>query len=227
MTPSARREMLNNSQNTVMTFSRVRQVAQHVACCVFFMGLVVTASADQFKVATVDMLRLLNEFHERKAVEAEEKAEFEEIQKAGKEQLVAIEALREELQKLQNEFNDPSLSPDKRKSVAAEADGKMKYLGLLENKLQEFLKLRQESLKAKMQGLIDDLRQKVIVAVNEYAATQDVDFVFDESGYTTLNAPFLLYVRHRNDLTDAVLEDLNKDAPPAPDTKKSENDSTK
>lgn len=62
---------------------------------------------------------------------------------------------------------------------------------------------------------MDQIRADVLEAVNAHAATatENVDYVFDNSGLTTSQVPFLIYVRNKIDLTGAVLAKLNKDAP--------------
>ena len=78
---------------------------------------------------------------------------------------------------------------------------------------EEFLQRQRRSLNQKMVGMINDIRTKVETAVSDYAATLDVNLVFDESGLTSSRTPFLIYSRNTVDLTDAVLKKLNKDAP--------------
>ena len=64
-----------------------------------------------------------------------------------------------------------------------------------------------------MVGLMNDIRADVIDAVNKYAEGAEVDYVFDESGLTSTQVPFIVYVRNRVDITPDVLKLLNKDAP--------------
>jgi len=194
-----------------------RQLTQKFALFSIFVSMTVAASGGPLKVATVDMMKLLNEFHEKKAVEAEERVDLEDIRKADDGRVTVIQGIMQELQKLQNEFNDPSLSPEKRDSIAAVANEKQTTLAALQEDREEVLNRRRRELNQKMLGLINEIRSKVMIAVNAYAATQDVDYVFDESGLTTSQVPFLIYVRNRVDLTEAVLEKLNKDAPLAPE----------
>ncbi len=245
-----------------------RQLSQKFALFSLFLSMAVTASGGQLKVATVDVTKLVNEFHETKAVVAEERVDLEDLQKADGGRVAVMQGVMKELQKLQNEFNDPSLSPDiqveveklqklqnefndpslsqaKRESIATEAKAAEMELARLRESIatkakaveaelarlkkdrEEVLNRRRSELNQKMRGLIADIRSKVMVAVNAHAATLDVDYVFDESGLTTSGVPFLVYVRNRIDLTDAVLEKLNKDAPPAPPTDKPGSDPTK
>lgn len=195
----------------MMKISPFARIAKSAVLLILSLGMALSA-AGQLKVGTVDMLKLLNEFHEKKAAEAEEEIEMKAIEKAFKERAESIKAIEEELGKKQNEFNDPSLAEKKRKEIAASAQELQATRAVLIKESEEFLKTKRGSLNQKMVGMINDIRNKVETAVNEHAATLDVNLVFDESGLTSLRTPFLIYSRNTVDLTDAVLSKLNKDA---------------
>jgi len=187
-----------------------------------FIGTAVSAFAEEFKVATVDMHTLLTQFHETKSAEAEAKVENEGIKKKDQERMEAIIALRDDLKKLAAEFQDPSLAEAKRKAVQQKAMDAEQNLKMLGREREEFLQRRSRALKEKMGEKMSSLRNTVIKTVREYAATQDVDYVFDGSGLTATQVPFLLYVKEPVDITEGVLKELNKNAPAQPEKKAEE-----
>ena len=196
-----------------MKNSPLSRIAQHAVLFTLSLGLALSATAGPLKVGTVNMMKLLNEFHEKKAAEAEEKSELKEIEAAYGERAESIKAIEEELGKKQNEFNDPSLADKKRKEIAAAAQELTTTRAVLLKESEEFLQRKRRSLNQKMVGMINEIRNKVETAVRDHAATLDVNLVFDESGLTSSRTPFLIYSRDTVDLTEAVLEKLNKDAP--------------
>ena len=189
------------------------QIGQKTVFLFLALGMALSASAGELKVGTVNMMKLLSGFHEKKAAEAEEKVELASIEAAYRERVVAIKAVEEELGKKKNEFNDPSLAEKKRKEIAASHQELAATRSVLIKEGEEFLQRQRRSLNQKMVGMINDIRTKVETAVSDYAATLDVNLVFDESGLTSSRTPFLIYSRNTVDLTDAVLKKLNKDAP--------------
>jgi Skp family chaperone for outer membrane proteins len=60
-----------------------------------------------------------------------------------------------------------------------------------------------------MKGILEEIRK----LVEEQAKTDDYDYVFDKSGLSTSQVPFLLYTKDATDITADLLKDLNKDAP--------------
>lgn len=196
-----------------MRISLPFQIGQKTVLLILAFGMVLSASAGELKVGTVNMMKLLSGFHEKKAAEAEEKVELASIDAAYRERVEAIKAIEEELGKKQNEFNDPSLAEKKRKEIAASAQQLAAHRSVLIKEGEEFLQRQRRSLNQKMVGMINEIRQKVESAVRDHSATLDVNLVFDESGLTSSRTPFLIYSRNTVDLTDAVLKKLNKDAP--------------
>jgi hypothetical protein len=60
------------------------QIGQQSVFLFFALGLSLSASAGELKVGTVNMMKLLTGFHEKKAAEAEEKVELASIDAAYK-----------------------------------------------------------------------------------------------------------------------------------------------
>ena len=177
------------------------------------LGMALSAHAGKLKIGTVNMMILLNGYHEKKAAEEAERAEMEDIKEGEEVRVEAIKAVQAEMEKMQNQFNDPSLAPAKRQEIQKKFEENGNTLKSLVEERKQFLEKRKRELDKKMLSLINDIRTKVSAAVQAHAATVDVDLVFDESGLTSSRVPFLLYTREPIDLTEAVLEKLNKDAP--------------
>jgi outer membrane protein len=199
-----------------MNTSSLRRVSRTFVPLCLSVAMVFSAAAEPLKVATVNMTTLLNQYYKTKAAEEEEKLQTENIKKKDAQRQSAITAIVEELQKLQKEFSDPSLSPEKKKSIAQTANDRQATLAGLQKERQEFLDRNRRALTQKMGGLMNEIRNAVIEGVNAHAATLDVDYVLDESGLTTNQVPFLVYIRNKTDITQDVLQKLNKDAPAPP-----------
>ena len=62
----------------------------------------------------------------------------------------------------------------------------------------------------RMRGILEEIRK----LVEDQAKSDDYDYVFDKSGLSTSQVPFLLYTKDATDITPGLLEELNKDATP-------------
>jgi len=190
-------------------------VMKRLAVFLCSMGLMLATASAELKVAMVDMTHLLNNYYKRKAAEEEEKVNREAIKEGDIKRGEDIKTILDELKKHQTDLRDPQLSETKRKSILAIAQEKNESMKNLQAERKEFLERSGRALNEKMVGLMNDIRADVIDAVNKYAEGAEVDYVFDESGLTSTQVPFIIYVRNRVDITADVLKLLNKDAPAA------------
>lgn len=195
-------------------------IARKLPVLVFFLASVSLAHGQKFKVATVDFNRLITNYYVYQQAIEEKRVEVEAIREEDFGRQERIKALKAELENMINEINDPSLSAARRQTVSQAAKSKEADLQALIRERDVFLETSDKNLNQKMNALQDEINNLVAEAVRGYAETQEVDFVFDEAGRSLQQVPFLIYVRNRIDLTDAVLEILNKDAPKTTETKK-------
>ncbi len=180
-----------------------------------FLLLPLTASADpKMKLGTVNVTKLLIEHHLTKAALAEEKIEREDIKKDDQERIVAIKAMNDEMKLLNAELRDPSLAEAKRRASLEKLKLYDAKINALSKERDDFLKRRGNALNQKMASIMNEIRIEVVNRVAAHAKdSTDVDYVVDSSGLTTAQVPFLLFAREKVDLTDDVLNLLNKEAP--------------
>jgi outer membrane protein len=169
----------------------------------------------QLKIGTVDMQALFKEYHVTNQAQKEINVARAQIQKEDEERLVRIRELETELQGLRKQFNDPSVSDQKKREIDKQAQVKQQEGMALDRERREFMQRKtqalNESMMLRMRGILEDIRK----LVEERAKADDYDHVFDKSGLSQAQVPVLLYSKDRNDLTADILKVLNKDAPPA------------
>ncbi len=175
------------------------------------------AAQDKLKIATVDMQTLFKQYHRTNAAQKEVNVERAKIQQNNNERLETIRALEDELQGLRKQLDDPSLSDKRKQELFKDFQGKTQEGVALDRERREFLQRRNaalnEKMVQKMRGILEEIRK----LVEDRAKSDDYDYVFDKSGQSTSQVPFLLYTKDATDITAGLLAVLNKDAPaPAP-----------
>jgi hypothetical protein len=117
--------------------------------------------------------------------------------------------------KLSNaELRDPSLAEAKRRASLEKLKLYDAKINALSKERDDFLKRRGNALNQKMASIMNEIRIELVNKVAAHAKdSTDVDYVVDSSGLTTAQVPFLLFAREKVDLTDDVLNLLNKEAP--------------
>ena len=183
--------------------------------------LLVTAlpasAQDKLKIATVDMQQLFKEYHRTTEAQKQINIERTRIQKENNERLSRIRELEGELQSLRKQLDDPSISDKKKQELFKEFQMKTQEGVALDRERREYLQRRNTALNEKMgqrmRGILEEIRK----LVEDQAKTDDYDYVFDKSGLSASQVPFLLYTKDAADITPGLLTQLNKDALAVPE----------
>ena len=175
------------------------------------------AQDNKLKIATVDMQTLFKQYHRTNEAQKEINVERAKIQQNNNERLETIRSLEDELQGLRKQLDDPSISDKRKQDLFKNFQMKTQEGVALDRERREFLQRRNtalnEKMVQKMRGILEEIRK----LVEDRAKSDDYDYVFDKSGLSTSQVPFLLYTKDATDITGGLLEQLNKDAPaPAP-----------
>ncbi|MGB2428167.1 MAG: OmpH family outer membrane protein [Akkermansiaceae bacterium] len=185
-----------------------------IFCFVAVLGAT-SASAQRLKIATVDMQVLFKDYHRTGDEQQKFSEEFARIQKENNERLSGIRQLEEQLQALKKQIEDPTLADGVKREKSREFQLKLDEAKAMDNERREFLGRRTRALELKkqasMQGILEEIRKLIV----DHAKSEDFDYVFDKSGMSANQVPFLLYTKDATDVTVALLAKLNADAPKA------------
>jgi outer membrane protein len=184
-------------------------------------GLLMIASAplqaqERLKIATVDMQLLFKDYHRTNEAQTQINVERARIQKENNERLSRIRELEAELLSLRKQVDDPTISAKSREDLYKEFQMKTQEGVALDRERREYLQRRNASLNEKMMQRMRGILEEIRKLVEDQAKTDDYDYVFDKSGLSTSQVPFLLYTKDATDITPVLLKELNKDAPAAP-----------
>jgi Skp family chaperone for outer membrane proteins len=202
-----------------------------VASAALFVGSAAAQDA-KLKIATVDMQQLFKEYYKTNEAQQQINVERARIQKDNNEKLTAIRQIETDMGALKTQTEDPSLSDQKKAQAYKDHQAKYQEGIQLDKERREYLSRKNQALNEKMvqrmRGILEEIRK----LVEERAKSENFDYVFDKSGMSTSQVPFLLYTKDATDITAALLKDLNKDAPadavpaqtPAPEIPASDGD---
>lgn len=183
-----------------------------VAMATLFIGSV-SAQETKIKIATVDMALLFKEYYKTGIAQQEINVERARIQKDNNEKLTSIRQIESDIRTLKQQSEDPSLSDQKKSQIYKDYQAKYQEGIQLDKERREFLGRKDKALNEKMvqrmRGILDEIRK----LVEERAKAESYDYVFDKSGMSTSQVPFLLYTKDATEITSSLLKDLNKDAP--------------
>ena len=178
-------------------------------------AFVTSAAAQEGKlnIATVDMQELFKQYYRTNEAQKQINIERARIQKENNERLAKIRELEESLAKLRKQIDDPSLNDSKKQSLFKDLQGQNQEGIALDRERREFLQRRNQALNEKMVQRMKGILEEIRKLVEEKAKVDNFDYVFDKSGLSTSQVPFLLYTKDATDITAGLLKDLNKNAP--------------
>lgn len=172
------------------------------------------SAADKINIATVDMQELFKQYYRTNEAQKQINVERARIQKDNNERLSRIRELEESLNSLRKQLDDPAINDSKKQAVYKDFQAKQQEGIALDRERREFLQRRNQALNEKMVQRMKGILEEIRKLVEEQAKKDNYDYVFDKSGLSTSQVPFLLYTKDATDITSVLLKNLNKDAPP-------------
>lgn len=193
------------------------KLAKRLIALVTFMGLSL-GSAAELKVATIDLQKLVNDFHKTEDAQKDLSLVQTRIQTENKARLERIQNIQKDLEGLKAQLQDGALAEGKMKELEDQYRNKNNEGIALDRERREYLERRTRSLNEKMtrtmRGIVDEINKVVETKARE----GNYDFVFDKSARSGGGMKFLTYAKDSFDMTAEVIEELNKEAPEKDDT---------
>ncbi|MES2983311.1 MAG: OmpH family outer membrane protein [Verrucomicrobiota bacterium] len=176
-------------------------------------SLISVASAQNLKIATVDMQELFKQYHQTNEAQDQINLERAKINQDNEDRLKRIREIETNLESFKKQIEDPSVNESKKQSLIKDFQLQQQEGIQLDKERREFIQRRttalNENMVQRMKTILEDIRK----LVEEKSKADNYDFVFDKSGMSTSQVPVLLYSKDASDITASLLKVLNKDAP--------------
>jgi Skp family chaperone for outer membrane proteins len=159
------------------------------------------------------MQELFKQYYRTNEAQKQINIERTRIQKDNNERLARIRELESTLGNLRKQLDDPTINDSRKQQLFKDWQFQQQEGVALDRERREFLQRRNQALNEKMVQRMKGILEEIRKLVEEQAKSDDYDYVFDKSGLSTSQVPFLLYTKDATDITAGLLKDLNKDAP--------------
>jgi Skp family chaperone for outer membrane proteins len=160
----------------------------------------------------VDVQRLFKSYHRTEAAEKDYHVEVARIQKQETERLSGIRELEAKFEKLAKQLEDPTLAESKKIKLHQQATDCRQEGIALEKERRDFIERGRRQINERMVQVMGGLLNEIRKQLDEIARAEDYDYVFDSSGLSASQVPFILTARESGDLTEMVLTKLNAGA---------------
>ena len=209
----AARGTIHSEPTPIPLMTMIRRFLTVAMAAALTCSFAAAASDSKLKIATVDMQELFKQYYRTNEAQKQINVERAHIQKDNNERMAKIRDIETSLGNLRKQLDDPSINDSKKQALFKDWQVQQQEGIALDRERREFLQRRNQMLNEKMMQRMKGILEEIRKLVEEHAKAEDFDYVFDKSGMSTSQVPFLLYTKDATDITASLLKDLNKDAP--------------
>jgi outer membrane protein len=167
----------------------------------------------QTKIATVDLRKLFDNYYKTKLAQAQIQEHAAQLDKDDKSMKDDLKKGSDDYQALLEQSNDQALSADERDRRKQAAADKLKELQSNKAAIDQYERQAQTTLGEQRQRMREKILIEIKDAVTTKAKAGGYTLVFDTAAETVNGTMAIVYTSGDNDLTDAVLAQLNAGAP--------------
>ena len=167
----------------------------------------------QTKIGTVDLRKLFDGYWKTKQAQAVLNDRKTQLDKDDKSMRDDLKKASEEYQKLLEQANDQAISADERDKRKQAAADKLKQLQDSKTAIDQFERQAQVTLAEQSQRMRDNILNEIKAAVAAKAKAAGYLLVIDAAAGNRQSHAAVVYSSGENDLTAAVLKQLNAGAP--------------
>ena len=172
----------------------------------------VAAPAAGPRLAVVDVQKVFKEYYKSRIAEEFIKQQAEAARLYLGQLTRQLEQLRAESRRLETNARNLALDPAKKQQAEAEALDAARKVRAKETEIQLYVRERKQEMddleRRKRAEIIDDIRAEI----KRRATAEGYNWVLDSSGLTTNMLPEVLLFPAKNDISAAVIRELNRSA---------------
>jgi Skp family chaperone for outer membrane proteins len=172
------------------------------------------AAAGDVKIATVDLQKVFDKYYKTVRSNQALQLEASDMEKERKSMVDSGKKQEGEWQKLIEKSEDQAISADERARSKKAAEEKFRDVKSAEESIQEYDRAAGTKLREKRRQRTDDILKEIRGVLDAQAKAAGYTLVLDTSGESANMAPVVLYSNGANDMTDALIKELNAGAPP-------------
>jgi Skp family chaperone for outer membrane proteins len=179
-----------------------------------FLLVAMTSSAlAQPKIGLIDLKKVFDGYWMTKQQNTELKEAEAEYEKSRLRLMDDYQRAGDEYKKLLEGANDQALAADERAKRKSDAERKVLEIREIEQSITQFERTTRQTLGDQTRRI----RERILVKIREVIDTQAragaYTMVLDTAAVTANQTPMILYHNGQNDMTEAVLTELNATAP--------------
>ncbi len=176
--------------------------------------LLACSALAEVKIGTIDLKKVFEDYYKTRLANAAIQEEVAGLQKDNKALVEEHTKAVDEYKKALDDANNQAVSADEREKRKKEAEGKLIKINDLRQTIEQFERTAKGNIEEKLRQSRDKILVEIKGVISNASKNAGVSMVFDSSSSEPGRLPVVLYTTGTNDLTAAVLAQLNANAPP-------------
>ncbi len=168
------------------------------------------ARAAELKIAVIDMQKAFQEYEKTKTIEIKLNQQMEVFKEYSNQLNQQYQNLRKQYESARDDSQNIAYSSAERENKRQKAQQLYESLKLKEQEMTSYSESRKTQIRdmyTKLRGeVVDEIRK----AVHNKAVLEGYTIVLDQSGESLNDVGFVIYVQPGLDITDAIIQDLNR-----------------
>lgn len=174
---------------------------------------VIPASAQQQKLATIDLRQVFDNYWKTKQADTTLKDKAGDLDADRKKMIDQYNKLKADYKTALEKANEQAVSAEEREKRKKASETKLAEMNDLESSITQFDRQARTSLDEQQRRMRDNILAEIRAIVELKAKAGGYAMVLDTAGETANRTPFVLYTNNESDITKAVLAQLNETAP--------------
>lgn len=176
-------------------------------------ALTMSSQAQTLKIITVDIAKLFEGYYKTQQAGEKIRLSLEKAQEQDNALVDELKRMAEVYNEVKERSENPALTDEARQQAQSDAEAQVQEIQRMQQDRQNFQANTQRSLQQRQNAhrelMLDEIKKVVLSLARERGAT----LVMDTSGVTSNTLPTVLHSHTAWDISDLVLNELNRDAP--------------
>ncbi|HYV27980.1 MAG TPA: OmpH family outer membrane protein [Candidatus Eisenbacteria bacterium] len=171
------------------------------------------ASAADMKIGIVDLRKAWDNYWKKNQADAALRARGNELEEERKTILKQFDKAKTDYKKALDDANDQAVSVEEREKRKKAAEAKLAEMNEIDASYTAFQRQAKTQIDEQNRRMRDKVLEEIRAVVNAKAKAASYSLVIDVSADSVINTPVVLFNNGDNDITDAVIKQLNANAP--------------
>ena len=168
------------------------------------------ARAAELKIAVIDMQKAFQEYEKTKTIEIKLNQQMEVFKEYSNQLSQQYQNLRKQYESARDDSQNIAYSAAERENKRQKAQQLYESLKLKEQEMTSYTESRKTQIRDMYTKLRDEVVDEIRKAVHNKAVIEGYTIVLDQSGGSLEDIGFVIYVQPGLDITDAIIQDLNR-----------------